>query len=191
MIRKLNCTNPATSTYGSSCIDYKCTLHETCPLLKKFNLDIKNSKELIIDDITFTTFKDAEKLEIQENLEMILDCIYDCEMFTKELKDLQRELDYKRNTLSALFKNLKIKNIKTSSLTISGYDTQRFKGWTDEEALTKAIPIYYRELQTLSPNHKKITKLIKKHKLPIDLLKFEEKSEKKFTLRFQNKEELQ
>ena len=188
MNRKLKCTNPATTTYSSSCIDYKCTLHETCPILKKFNLDIKNSKELTINNITFTTSKGAEESEIQTNLETILDCIDDCEMYTKEIKDLQRELEHKRNTLSTLFKNLKIKNIKTSSLSISGYTTQRFKGWTDEEALAKAIPIYYRDLQTLSPNHKKITKLIKKHKLPIELLNFEEKSEKKFTLRFQNKE---
>ena len=188
MTRKLKCTNPATSTYGSSCIDYKCTLHETCPILKKFNLDIKNSKELIIDDITFTTSKDAEESEIQTNLESILDCIDDCEMITKEIKDLQGELDYKRNTLSTLFKNLKIKNIKMPSLTISGYETQRFKGWADEEALIKAIPKYYRNLQTLSPNHKKITVLIKKHKLAIELLNFEEKSEPKFTLRFTNKE---
>ena len=188
MKHQLKCTNPATSMYGSSCIDYKCILYKTCPILDKFNLDIKNSKELTINEITFTLDKLADPSQITEHFLSIMELSNECHTRNNQISNLQNTLNDKKQQLSNAFKNLKIKNIKTSSLSISGYETQRFKGWTDEEALTKAIPIYYRDLQTLSPNHKKITSLIKKHKLPIELLNFEEKSEKKFTLRFQNKE---
>ena len=189
MTRKLKCTNPSTTTYGAPCIDYKCTIHKTCPILAKFELDIKNSKELTINGITFTLDKMAEPSQITEQFLSIMELSNECHTRTNQISNLQNTLDEKRQQLSNTFKNLKIKNIKTSSLTISGYETQRFKGWTDEEALVKEIPIYYRDLQTLSPNHKKIKALIKKHKLSVELLNFEEKSEKKFTLRFTNKED--
>lgn len=105
--------------------------------------------------------------DMMGRLEALVDSITALKTAEREIKN---KIDIKRGEFDMIVGNYEVSLIETESSTASISNSERFSKWSDVEKVFENIPRRMQTIKTLTPDIKKIRKLVESGKLPTEIL---------------------